>query len=262
MACAGVFCNLNSSGTTTCSNHRGACSTNRPLAPSTEFAVTTGRVTAADIEDMRSKINAELTRYKQHTTNGGTVNHFSGVANRQTSAFDTNTIISAAHINDMELMVQQTNNVTEPVGSTAAVYTNPADATTPANSYSSGAIVSTGHWTTLRDKYNIMRQDCICNSDCTCNAVCNCHRDCGCNYSDERLKQNIKFLGTREGINIYSYNYTWDTETKYIGVMAQEILQSEYSHAIEVDEQGFFRVHYDRLPNNGELWSEPTTIKE
>ena len=44
--------------------------------------------------------------------------------------------------------------------------------------------------------------------------------------------------------------------------MAQEILQSEYANAIEIDEQGFFRVHYDRLPNNGELWSEPTTVKD
>jgi len=260
MACSGTFCNLNSSGTTTCSNHRGGCSTNRPLASSTEFAVTSGRVTQADIEDLRSKINAELDRYKQHGSPFGPT--FAGVANRQTGAFSTSTVISAAQINDLELMVQQTNNVNEPVGSTAAVYTDPADATTPANSYSSGQIISTSHWIALRDKYNIMRQDCICNSDCTCNAVCNCHRDCGCNYSDERLKQNIKFLGTREGINIYSYTYTWDPETKYIGVMAGEILQSEYSHAVEIDEQGFFRVHYDRLPNNGELWSEPTTVKE
>jgi hypothetical protein len=262
MACAGVFCNLNSSGTTTCSNHRGACPTNRALSPSTEFAVTTGRVRADDIEDLRSKINAELDRYKTHTTNSGTVNHFGGVANRQTGAFGTSTIISAAQINDLELMVQQTNNVTEPVGSTPAVYTNPADAGTAANSYSSGQIVDDSHWIALRDKYNIMRQDCICNSDCTCNAVCNCHRDCGCNYSDERLKQNITYLGTSHGINIYSYNYTWDTDTKYIGVMAQEILESEYSNAIELGEDGFFKVHYDRLPNKGELWSEPTFLKD
>lgn len=260
MACSGTFCNLNSTGTTTCSNHRGVCSTNRPLAPSTEFAVTTGRVRQSDIEDLRTKIRAELERYKLHSTGFGAT--FGGVPFRQDAAYTTGTTISAAHINDMELMVQQTNNVNEPVGSTAAVYVDPADATTPANSYSSGALIDDAHWIALRDKYNIMRQDCICNSDCTCNAVCNCHRDCGCNYSDERLKQNIKFLGTRNGINIYSYNYTWDSETKYIGVMAQEILQSEYSNAIEVDEQGFFKVHYDRLPNNGELWSEPTTVKE
>ena len=260
MACSGTYCNQNSSGTTTCSNHRGGCPTNRALASSTEFAVTSGRVTAADIEDLRTKIRDELTRYQLHSSSFGST--FGGVSLRQAGAFTTSTTISAAHINDLELMAQQTNNVTEPVGSNYASYTNPADATTPANSYSAGALIDDAHWIALRDKYNIMRQDCICNSDCTCNAVCNCHRDCGCNYSDERLKQNIKFLGTREGINIYSYNYTWDADTKYIGVMAQEILQSEYSDAIEIDEQGFFRVHYDRLPNNGELWSEPTKIKD
>jgi hypothetical protein len=232
------------------------------LAPSAEFALTTGRVRADDIENLRANIINELARYKLHTTNSGTINHFSGVAFRQPSGFNSSTVISAAQINDLELMVQQTLNVTEPVGSTAAVYTNPADATTAANSYSSGALIDDAHWIALRDKYNIMRQDCICNSDCTCNAVCNCHRDCGCNYSDERLKQNITFLGTRHGINIYSYNYTWDLDTKYIGVMAQEILESEYSDAIELGEDGFFKVHYDRLPNKGELWSEPTFLKD
>jgi hypothetical protein len=260
MACSGTYCNQNSSGTTTCSNHRGGCSTNRPLSSSAEFAITTGRITQADIEDLRSKINAELDRYKQHSSGFGAT--FSGVANRQTSAFTTSTVISAAHINDMELMTQQTNNVNEPVGSNYASYTDPADATGGNNSYSSGTVMTTGQWSTLRDKYNIMRQDCICNSDCTCNAVCNCHNDCGCNYSDERLKQNITYLGTKYGINIYSYNYTWDQDTKYIGVMAQELINTEHSNAIELGEDGFFKVHYDRLPNKGELWSEPTTVKD
>ena len=260
MACAGVFCNLNSSGTTTCSNHRGGCPTNRPLSSSTEFAVTTGRVRADDIENLRANIRDELARYQLHSTSFGAT--FAGVAQRQPGGYNSSTVISAAQINDLELMVQQTNNVNEPVGTTPAVFTDPADAGTAANSYSSGQLVDDAHWIALRDKYNIMRQDCICNSDCTCNAVCNCHRDCGCNYSDERLKQNITYLGTRHGINIYSYNYTWDTATKYIGVMAQEILESEYSDAIELGEDGFFKVHYDRLPNKGELWSEPTFLKD
>ncbi len=262
MACSGVYCNQNSTGTTTCYQHRAACAANRPLASSTEFAISTGRVTAADIEDLRTKITDELTRYKTHLTNSNTINHFGGISYQAQTAINSSRLIYAADINGMESMVTATNNVNEPVGSNYAAYTNPADGTTAPNSYSAGGGITASHWTTLRDKYNIMRQDCICNSDCTCNAVCNCHRDCGCNYSDERLKQNIKFLGTREGINIYSYTYTWDPETKYIGVMAGEILQSEYAHAVEVDEQGFFRVHYDRLPNNGELWSEPITMKD
>ena len=249
MACSGVFCNLNSTGTTTCSQHRAACSTNRALTPGAEFGITTGRITQADIEDLRSKVVAELERYKLHVS-------FAGITSRQGTAYSTSTVIDNAHINDMETMVQQTNNVNEPVGSTPAVYTDPADATTAPNSYADAATIAVGHWTTLRDKYNIMRQDCICNSDCTCNAVCNCHRDCGCNYSDERLKQNVTYLGTTQGINVYSYNYTWDLDTKYIGVMAQEILESEYSDAIELGDDGFFKVHYDRLPNKGELWGE------
>jgi hypothetical protein len=252
MACSGTFCNQNSTGTTTCGNHRAACSTNRALEPSTEFGITTGRIRQSDIEDLRSKIVQELERYRLHVS-------FGGVPLRQTSGYTTTTLIDNTHINEMELMAQQTNNVNEPVGSNYAEYIDPPDATTPSNSYNDGETMRATHWTTLRDKYNIMRQDCICNSDCTCNAVCNCHRDCGCNYSDERLKQNVTYLGTTHGINIYSYNYTWDISTKYIGVMAQEILESEYSDAIELGEDGFFKVHYDRLPNRGELWGELTS---
>jgi len=43
----------------------------------------------------------------------------------------------------------------------------------------------------VRVKYNIIRQNCICNSDCSCNAVCSCHNDCGCHYSDPRLKMDV-----------------------------------------------------------------------
>lgn len=254
MACAGVYCQENSTGTTTCANHRGACSTNRPLASSTEFAIASGRVTAADIEDLRSKINDELSRYKQHFWGGG-VYPFGGISNLQTTPYNTSTNISAAHINELEAMVQQTNNVQEPIGSTPASYSDPADATTPSNSYGVGATIEAIHWATLRDKYNIMRQDCICNSDCTCNAVCSCHNDCGCNYSDDRLKQNIQYMDTVEGINIYSYNYIWDKTVKYIGVLASEILSSKYADAVEQDEQGFYKVHYDKLPRRGELWA-------
>ena len=71
MACSGTFCNLNSSGTTTCSNHRGGCPTNRPLSSSTEFAVTTGRVRADDIENLRANIRDELARYQLHSTSFG-----------------------------------------------------------------------------------------------------------------------------------------------------------------------------------------------
>jgi hypothetical protein len=58
-----------------------------------------------------------------------------------------------------------------------------------------GAVIQETDWGTgIKDKYNAIRQDCICNSDCACNNVCACHNDCGCNYSDERLKTDIWVL--------------------------------------------------------------------
>ena len=43
-------------------------------------------------------------------------------------------------------------------------------------------------------------------------------------WSDARLKDNVVKMGTRNGINIYSWNYIWDTTRKFLGVIAQEVM--------------------------------------
>ena len=67
--------------------------------------------------------------------------------------------------------------------------------------------------------------------------------------SDFRLKDNITLLqGEGFGIpNIYSFNYKWDAETTWIGVMAQELLDTGYSDAVGTDLEGFYNVDYSKL---------------
>jgi hypothetical protein len=67
--------------------------------------------------------------------------------------------------------------------------------------------------------------------------------------SDYRLKDNITLL-QEEGFgipNIYSFNYKWDSETIWIGVMAQELLDTGYSDAVGMDTEGLYWVDYSRL---------------
>lgn len=45
-----------------------------------------------------------------------------------------------------------------------------------------------------KNKINALRATCICHSDCGGHLVCGCYGDCGCNYSDKRLKKNIRLL--------------------------------------------------------------------
>lgn len=239
MACSGSHCSNHGTGTSSCSGHRASCSTNRQVG----FAslVTNGLIRADDVNTLKNSIRAEVARYNQHRS--------FGVADRQASNYGSTTRIDNSHINDMELMAQQVNNVNEPVGTSFANLTDPADDTTAANSYAGGAKIDFAHWNTLLAKYNTMRQDCICNSDCACNLVCSCHNDCGCNYSDERLKENIQLVKNKNGINWYSFNYVWDKVTTHIGVMAQEILQTEHASAVSVDRSGFYKVNYNKIPS-------------
>lgn len=63
-------------------------------------------------------------------------------------------------------------------------------------------------------------------------------------FSDKRLKENITPFGKENGHNVYKFNYKGD-ETQYIGVMAQEVLESDPSAVIE--DNGFYKVHYDKI---------------
>ncbi len=59
-------------------------------------------------------------------------------------------------------------------------------------------------------------------------------------YSDARLKKNIKFVGTIDGVNIYSFDYVWGE--KSVGVLAQEV-----PHATVIAPSGFLMVDYSKV---------------
>jgi hypothetical protein len=234
-----------------CTGNRAACPTNNPVTLSGNFAIPGALITAADINTLKNAIRSELARYSQHRSFANAGDMASAYLASDSSAADHGasvTVIDNKHVNDYETMVQRVNNVVEPVGSNYAVLTEQPDLTTSPNSYADGELIEDTHWSVLLAKYNTMRQDCICNSDCACNLVCSCNSDCGCNYSDERLKENIKYLYTKKGINLYSFNYIWEKGVTKIGVMAQDLLNTIYSNAVLTDENGYYKVDYKKLP--------------
>ena len=66
--------------------------------------------------------------------------------------------------------------------------------------------------------------------------------------SDIRLKDNIQLLEEGKGgdPNIYSFSYKWDKDTKWRGVMAQELIGTKHSDAV-INTEGFYMVDYTRL---------------
>ena len=67
--------------------------------------------------------------------------------------------------------------------------------------------------------------------------------------SDKRLKENIVLLGTTdENINVYQFNYIFDPmKVNHVGVIAQELLETEYKNNVYMHEDGFYRVDYKHL---------------
>lgn len=221
MACTPSHCSGHGTGYTTCSGHRAACSTNR--VPGFTDAIQGGIIYASDVNELRSNLRAEVDAYNNHRL-------FSTSTATEATAYTASaTEIQATHINEISKM---TNTLWG--GGVLAKDTN----------YE----IDDYDWDQLISRYNNIRQNCICNTDCACNNVCSCHGDCGCNYSDIRLKQNIQFLGTRNGLRIYSWNYIWNETKTFIGVIAQELLNTKHSDALTKDKNGFYMVNYKKLP--------------
>ena len=67
--------------------------------------------------------------------------------------------------------------------------------------------------------------------------------------SDYRWKDNISLLqeGTCSMPNLYLFRYKWDPENYFIGVMAQELLDTGYKNAVHKNSEGYYSVDYSRL---------------
>ena len=71
--------------------------------------------------------------------------------------------------------------------------------------------------------------------------------------SDENLKENIKFIDkSPSGVNIYEFEYKDKNhgKGKYTGVLAQELIGTDYKDAVSRHMDGHLVVNYDKLDVN------------
>lgn len=62
-------------------------------------------------------------------------------------------------------------------------------------------------------------------------------------FSDRRTKENIVPEGTRNGHKVYSFNYIWDKAKRFLGVMAQDMLE----HPAISQVLGIYTIDYNQL---------------
>jgi hypothetical protein len=78
-------------------------------------------------------------------------------------------------------------------------------------------------------------------------------------FSDRRLKTDIQLIGqSPSGINIYSFRFINDTSKLYQGVLADELIGTEFESAVSQDESGFLIVDYGMLDVEFKEISEST----
>jgi hypothetical protein len=221
-------------GTSTCSGFRDGCSANATLSLSSNFGVAGNRITAADVSALRAGIINLIGAFNTWKAN----HSLAGYPVSDPGAASTGQTISHSYINYLDSTLAAISDV-----QSGSVLDNPGFSTSQAS------VISHNDWNTILNAYNVVRQDCICNTDCSCNLQCTCNGNCGCNYSsDERLKTDIKLLRVVDGLNIYSFTYLWDKTKSFVGVMAHELLDTKYSHAVLTDRDGFYSVDYSKLP--------------
>lgn len=199
MACSGAHCSFHDTGTATCSGHRAACATNRPLSVSGDFGVDGGRLRASDINNLRVNLRNELARWNLHSLYNFTLTEPTAYVAGSSEALEQD--VDALH----KMAADVINlGVNRPSGQKVYPNTLGPDyallhpAGTPNIDKQANDPIDNEDWAlsvnAIRTLYDDLRNDCICNADCSCNAVCACHNDCGCNYSDERLKTDIEYL--------------------------------------------------------------------
>ena len=70
----------------------------------------------------------------------------------------------------------------------------------------------------------------------------------GIAQSDIQLKENITLIGkSGKGLPIYEFNYKGDRNQRYQGVMAQDLLTTDYANSVITGSDGFYRVDYRDL---------------
>lgn len=66
--------------------------------------------------------------------------------------------------------------------------------------------------------------------------------------SDKRLKNIIRKIGTSTlGINIYEFTYKFNSHQIYVGIIAQELIGTEFESALIEDKSGYYAVDYSKI---------------
>ena len=163
------------------------------------------------------------------------------------------TRITADHMNQIVAAFNVADPFTDSSYNTNGTLTVTTTGPTPAPGAPAGYPVAAGTRITasyldrLVAAINAGAAVCTCNCNyCTCN--CNYSCTCNCNYSDVRLKENVEFIEIQNGLNIYSWNYVWDKHSTYRGVLAHELVGTQYSCSLTLDPAGYYMVDYNQLP--------------
>ena len=70
---------------------------------------------------------------------------------------------------------------------------------------------------------------------------------CNNQKSDISYKENLNLIGkSPNGLNIYQFNYKGE-DGLYEGVIAQELIGTEFEHALSKNEDDFYMVDYDKI---------------
>ena len=73
--------------------------------------------------------------------------------------------------------------------------------------------------------------------------------------SDIRMKENIVIVGkSKDGHNVYEWNYKTDKNTRYRGVIAQDVVKID-PMAVAIRPDGYLGVHYDKIDVDMEVVS-------
>jgi hypothetical protein len=81
-------------------------------------------------------------------------------------------------------------------------------------------------------------------------------------FSDERLKTDIVKVGEISGINIYKFRYKFDRRKIRLGVIAQEVLKTQYKEFVSIDkETGYYVIDYNGLQQKIDIIGAMKTIQ-
>lgn len=257
MACNGTYC-VNCTSNYCQGKHRAYCGSN-----SYSFPAIGDRPTANYTNHLKIALNNEINVRNSKRGYGvgavsftdATTSNYIAKTNVETLTqlkSQLNAVINNWHYyTGISKAVNQTTAGSYPTGGGDGLSTPVLE-----DSYTPGTKITAAHWTNIQNKILTLMKECLCNGDCGSNYWCGCHNNCDCNYSDSKLKENIKdenfSLDDFNKIKSKSWNYVFDKEHRFVGPIAQEV-EEVFPEAIREDDNGYKMLNQTSMI--GILWS-------